>query len=116
MTARIGIEFAAIVWLDVNLPEIFGTGARLVVRFDNDLILVVSLLYQIDVVLRISGAQQALELGGGNAVKAGAVAIDIDVEVGRVAEKVGTRRGGETIVVVQFGGELVRRSVDFDRD
>ena len=110
------MSLRAIVRLDVNLPQIFGTGARLVVHFENHLILIVGLLDQVDVVLRIGGAQQALEVGGGNAVEAGAIAIDIDVEIGRVAEKIGARRVGETIVVAQFRPELVGRGVDFDRD
>jgi hypothetical protein len=43
--------------------------------------LIVRLLDQIDVVLRIGGAQQAWSFADRNAVGAGAIAIDVDIEV-----------------------------------
>ena len=86
-----------------------------VVDFEDDLILVVGLLDQVDVVLRIGGAKKALEFRGRNAVHAGAVAIDIDVEVRRVAKKIGARRRDETIVGAQLGAERIGRGVNFIR-
>ena len=64
-----------------------GPSARLVFDLEDDLVLVVGFLDQVDVVLRIGGAKQTLELGGRDAVEAGAVAIDIDVEVRAYCER-----------------------------
>ena len=68
-----------VVRLHINLAQILRTGARLIVGFNDDLVLIIRLFDEIDIVLRIGGAQQALELRGGDTVGAGAVAFDLDV-------------------------------------
>src|SRR5205085_1178176 len=76
--------------------------------FQDDLILVVRLLDEVNVVLGIGSAKQSLEFTDGNAVHAGAVAIDVDVEVWLAAEEIRARRRDEAVVGFQFVAQLVR--------
>ena len=75
--------------------------------------MVVGLLDQVNVVLGIGGAKQSLEFGDGNAVHAGAVPIDVDVEVWLAAEEIRARRRDEAVVGFQFVAQLVGRGVNF---
>src|SRR6186713_917010 len=87
--------------------------AVLVVDFEDDLILIVWLLDQVDVVLRISGTEETLEFRGGDAIHAGPIAIDIDVEVRLIAKEIRARGRDEAVVLGQPGAERVGRRVDF---
>src|SRR5204863_3653739 len=105
----------AVVRFHVNFAKILRAGPRLIVGLDDDLILVVGRFNKIDVVLRVGGAQQALELRGRHSVGAGAIAIDLDVEVGRGAKKIRARGTGKARVVTQFRSELVGSRVNLVR-
>src|SRR6202008_4077637 len=74
--------------------------------------LVVSLLDQVDVVLGIGGAKQSLEFGDGNAVHAGAVAIDVDVEVRLVPKQIRAGRRREPFVALQLLAQRVSRGIN----
>ena len=101
------------VGFDVKLAQVLGAGAIGIRHFKDDLILIVRLLDQVDVILRISRAEQALDFGRGNAVEAGAFAVDLDIDVRGVAEEVRARRGGEAFVASQFFAQLIGRGVNF---
>src|SRR3954462_1087483 len=70
---------------NIKLTQIFRFRAVGVLYLEDNLILVVGLLDQVDVVLRIGGAQKSLEFADGNAGHARAIAIDVYVEVWLVA-------------------------------
>src|SRR2546423_1225413 len=70
----------------VKLAQVFGTRAIRVLYFEDDLVLIVRLLNEVNVVLRIGRAQQALDFRDRNAVRAGPLAIDINIEVRLVAK------------------------------
>src|SRR4029450_1217039 len=101
--------------LNVKLLQIFRRRTLAVLYLDDHLVLIVRLLDQINIVLRIRGAEQALQLHGRNPVEAGPIAIDLDVKVRRIAKEIGTRRSGKTLVVAQLRAQCVGRGVNFRR-
>src|SRR4029453_17667892 len=101
--------------LDVKLLQIFRRRTLAVLYLDDPLVLIVGLLDQINIVLRIRGAEQALQLHGRNSVEAGPIAIDLDVKVRGIAKKIGTRRSGKNLVVGQLRPQCVGRGVNFRR-
>ena len=77
--------------------------------------MVVGLLDEVNVILGVGGAKQSLEFTDGNAIHAGAVAIDVDIKVRLVAKQVRPRRRGKPLVTFQLVPKRVGGGVDFVR-
>src|SRR5204863_9255380 len=74
---------------DVEIVQVVRMRALFVFNFKNDLVLVVWLLDQIDVILGVGVAHQALNRRGRTAIRRGAIAVDVDPEAGRFVVVVG---------------------------
>ena len=89
--------------------------ALLVFDFENDLVLVIGLLDEIDVVLRVSVAQQTLDCRSRNAVGCGAISVDVDLKVWRVVVIIGAH-AGEAFELLKFCHQLVGHGINVLRD
>ncbi len=78
-----------VVGLDIQQRKVFGLGARGVLHFQNDLILVLWFLDQVKVILRIGVPKKRQDSRLRNAVGASLVAPDIDFQIRRVVEEIG---------------------------
>src|SRR6266487_4693632 len=92
---------AASVAAHIKIVQIGRLGALVVFDFEDDLILVLGLFNQVDVVLRVGGAQQTLHRGSRDAVSSSALAVDIDGQIGSVVIEIGAHRS-ETFETAQL--------------
>ena len=83
----------------------------LVFDFENDLILIIWFLDKIDVVLRVSVTQEALDCRSRNAVGCGAIPVDVDLKVWRVVVIIGAD-AGEAFELLKFCHQLVGHGIN----
>src|SRR5215813_2609359 len=86
----------------------------LVFDFKNDLVLVIRLLDEIDVVLRVSVAHQALDGRSRNAVGCGAMPVDVDPKIWRVMVVIRANTG-EAFELLQLFHQLIGDGIDILR-
>ena len=86
-------EIAAGVAADVEIVQVVRVRPLLIFNFENNLVLVIRFLDEIDVVLRVSVAQQALDCRRGNAVGCGAIPVYVDPKIWRVVVVIGADTG-----------------------
>src|SRR6185369_2910427 len=80
---------SAVVRLDIQQRKILGLLAHRIVHLENYLVLIVRLLDQVEIVLRVSIAQQRQYSRFRNAVRLRLVAAKVDIYVRRVVIEVG---------------------------
>ena len=83
----------------------------LVFDFEDDLVLVVRFLDEIDVVLRVSVAHQALDGRSRNAVGRGAIPVYVDLKIWRVVVVIGADTG-EAFELLKLCHQLVGHGID----
>src|SRR6266550_398243 len=108
-------EVTPCVAADVEIVQVVRVRALLVFNFENDLILVVWLLDEIDVVLRVGVAQKTLDCRSRNAIGCGTIAVNVDLEIGRVVVVIGAD-AGEAFELLKFFHQLVGYGINILRD
>src|SRR4029453_808014 len=92
-TRAAGAEITAGAAGDIEIVQVVRVRPLLVFDFENDLVLIVRFLDEIDVVLRVSVAQQALDCRSRNAVGCSTIPVDVDSKIWRVVVVIGADTG-----------------------